>query len=83
MRRGADREDMQGFLAAVDSIVTIEHETDEVERQVTAALMQSPGEPRQVFLLNEVARDLEGAADALMHTAFILRDHVLGEVMTT
>ncbi|MEZ4226106.1 MAG: hypothetical protein R3B13_34490 [Polyangiaceae bacterium] len=38
LRRGAEREDMQAFLAAVDGIVRVEHETDEVERQVTAAL---------------------------------------------
>jgi uncharacterized protein Yka (UPF0111/DUF47 family) len=82
VHRGGAREDVQDFLAAVDRMVTIEHQTDDAEREVTRALVEEGGEARQLFLLAEIARTLEGAADALTRCALTLRDHVLSEVMT-
>ena len=46
-----------------------------------AALIEGGAEHRQLHLLTLVGRRLEKAADSLSRCAFILRDHLLGEVM--
>jgi uncharacterized protein Yka (UPF0111/DUF47 family) len=81
VHRGGAREDMQHFLEAVDRLVTVEHQTDERQRAVTAALVDSPIDCRQLHLLSEIAAHFEAAADALLHASLMLRDHILGEVM--
>jgi uncharacterized protein Yka (UPF0111/DUF47 family) len=81
VHRGGERENMQQFLEAVDRVVTIEHQTDEREREVTAALVGSDIDCRHLHLLSGIAAHLEAAADALLRASLILRDHVLGEVM--
>jgi uncharacterized protein Yka (UPF0111/DUF47 family) len=81
VHRGGERENMQKFLEAVDHLVTIEHQTDEREREVTAALVGSDVDCRHLHLLSGIATHFESAADALLRASLILRDHVLGEVM--
>jgi uncharacterized protein Yka (UPF0111/DUF47 family) len=81
VRRGGERDAVQRFLEAADRVVSVEHQTDERERAVTAALMKTALDPRQLFLLSGIAQHLEAAADALMHASLKLRDHVLGDVM--
>jgi uncharacterized protein Yka (UPF0111/DUF47 family) len=81
VHRGGARENMRQFLEAIDSVVTVEHETDEREREVTVALVSSNLDCRQLHLLSGIASHLESAADALLRAALMLRDHVLGEVM--
>lgn len=80
-RRGGMQEDLRDFLEAVDHIVTIEHETDGAERRVMAELIQHAVDFRQLHLLSELARVLEGAADALARAALGLRDVVLTDLM--
>jgi len=81
VHRGGARENMQQFLAAIDHVVTIEHQTDERERAVTVALVHSDRDWRQLHLISGIAGHLESAADALLRASLMLRDHVLGEVM--
>jgi uncharacterized protein Yka (UPF0111/DUF47 family) len=81
VHRGGEREAMQRFLEAADRLVTVEHQTDERERAVMAALVGSSLECRPFYLLREIARHLEQAADSLLHAGLMLRDHILGEVM--
>lgn len=81
VHRGGERENMQKFLEAVDHLATIEHQTDEREREVTAALVGSDVDCRHLHLLSGIATHFESAADALLRASLILRDHVLGEVM--
>ncbi|OOZ34624.1 hypothetical protein [Solemya velesiana gill symbiont] len=47
---GRNREDIQDFLQAVDQSVTIEHLTDEAEREVTSLLVRSDANMRQFHL---------------------------------
>ena len=80
-REGA-REDMQDFFAAVDRVVAIEHDTDDAERAVTTALFMNEVDARTLHLLARLTRCLEEAADALARSALMLRDYLLGEIMT-
>ena len=81
VHRGGGREPAQIFLEAADRLVTVEHETDARERDVTVALMASPIDGRHLFLVEAITRHLEEAADSLLRAGLTLRDHILGEVM--
>jgi uncharacterized protein Yka (UPF0111/DUF47 family) len=81
VRRGGSREPVQNFLEAVDCVVTVEHQTDLRERDVTVALMAAPIDCRHLYLVGAIARHLEEAADSLLRASLTLRDHILGEAI--
>jgi len=81
IHRGGTRESVQSFLEAVDRLATVEHRTDEKEREVIAALIASDRGHREFYLISGIAHHLESATDSLLRAGFVLRDHVLGEVM--
>jgi uncharacterized protein Yka (UPF0111/DUF47 family) len=87
VRRGGQREDMQDFLEAIHHIIAIEHQTDESHRAIKRALLADGNDAgqdaRTIFVISETARSLESAADDLMHTALLLRDHVLRQVQVS
>ena len=80
VRRGGDRDDMRDFLEAVHRITAVEHESDQAQRSIKAALLAAESDARGLFVVAEVARNLEEAADALMHSGLVLRNHVMGAV---
>ncbi len=80
-RRGVPREDMDDFLQAVHAIRTMEHASDQAEREVKRTLAGDSRPFAEVFGVVEAARNLEEAADGLMHVALLLRDHVMGKVV--
>lgn len=77
LRRGMSREDMQDFLEAVHRVVDFEKMADDTLRQVRQALLAEPIEPRQLYVLDAIATNLERATDVLMHCVHMLRDQVL------
>jgi uncharacterized protein Yka (UPF0111/DUF47 family) len=79
-RRGVPREDIDDFLQAVHAIRTMEHASDQAEREVKRTLARGSQAYAEVFGIVEAARNLEEAADGLMHVALLLRDHVMGKV---
>jgi uncharacterized protein Yka (UPF0111/DUF47 family) len=79
VHRSGEREDMQAFLESTHRIRAIEHAGDGVERQIEASLLDQPCSMRQLYSLMETAGNLEAATDALMHSALMLRDHVLNQ----
>jgi hypothetical protein len=81
LHRGSARELVADFLEAVDRIVTVEHQTDEAHRRAQADVLHYPGDFRQWHLTNGIADKLEEAADALMHSALLLRDYILADVL--
>jgi uncharacterized protein Yka (UPF0111/DUF47 family) len=81
VRRGGAREDMQDFLEATHRVMALEHQADEAHRSVQAALAAGVGDFRLLHVLTEAAKNLEQAADALMHTSLRMRDYVIGHVM--
>ncbi len=81
VHRSAQREDVKDFLEAVDRTIVFEHETDVLEREVKAVLLRTGGNDRSLRLYGDLAACIEESADALSSSAFMLRDHVLGEVL--
>ncbi len=80
-RRGMPREDVDDFLQAVNAVRTMEHASDLAERDVKRALSRESRPLSEVFGVVEAARNLEEAADGLLHVALLLHDHVMSEVV--
>ena len=80
VQRGGAREDLHDFLEAVDRMLTVEHRTDEAEREVTSSLITAGAEHRQLHLLSLLGRRLERSADATCRSALMLRDRVMAQV---
>ena len=83
VRRGGDRDDMRDFLEAVHRIMTVEHDSDQALRGIKAALLAAESDARGMFVVAEIARNLEEASDALMHSGLVLREHVMGAVVAS
>jgi len=81
IQRSGSPEDVHDFLESIHRIVAIEQESDMVEREVRKVLVDFARDYRQAFVIAECAKNLESAADALMHTGMILRDQILGKIM--
>lgn len=79
-RRGVPRGDIGDFLQAVHAIGTLEHASDLAEREVKRSLSLGSQPFSEVFGAVEAARNLEEAADNLMHVALLLRDNVMQKV---
>jgi len=82
IRRSGPREDVQDFLEAIHRIMVVERQSDGAQRAVKTALSRCASDFRRLYAFSECARNLEAAADALMHTGLRLRDHVLSEMVT-
>jgi uncharacterized protein Yka (UPF0111/DUF47 family) len=81
VRRGA-REDMQDFLDATHRVMALERNTDAAQRDVEAALATGAQDFRVLHVVSETTKNLEQAADALLHCSFRMRDFVLGQAIT-
>lgn len=81
VRRGGAREDTTDFLDAIHRIMLVERRSDEAQREVERALAQTAGDFRGLYMTAEAAKNLEQAADALMHCGLKMRDHMMREVL--
>lgn len=81
LRRGGPREDMQDFLEAIHRIMVVERQSDGAQRAVKLALAREAADYRRLYAFSECARNLEAAADALMHAGLRLRDQVLDDMV--
>ena len=81
LRRGGPREDMQDFLEAIHRIMVVERQSDGAQRAVKLALAREAADYRRLYAFSECARNLEAAADALMHAGLRLRDQVLDDAV--
>ena len=82
VRRGGAREDMQDFLDATHRIMALERDTDAAQRDIEAALATDAQDFRVLHVLSEATKNLEQAADALMHCSLRMRDYVLSQAMS-
>ncbi len=83
IHRGSSHDDMKDFLEAVARVSAIEHQADDANRVVVRTIVRETTDARDLYLFTEIARVLEEASDALNRGVFILRDHILEEVMST
>ena len=82
LRRGGPREDMDAFLGAAYQAIALERETDDVQRGVHQALVAEAEESGvALFVVVELTRAFEEAADALMHSAHLMREQALARVV--
>jgi uncharacterized protein Yka (UPF0111/DUF47 family) len=70
------------FLIAVDTLIAFEHESDERERRIKAALIEAARDFRELHVLSQIAGCFEDAADTLARCALMLRDYVLETLNT-
>jgi pyruvate, orthophosphate dikinase len=84
LRRGGLREEMDAFLEAAHEAIALERETDDAQRAVHKALaVQSDESGVALFVTLELTRSFEESADALMHSAYLLREHALARVVVS
>lgn len=82
LRRGGPREEMDAFLGAAHRAIQLERETDDAQRAIHQALVaDSDRSDVGLFVVVEMTRAFEEAADALMHAAHLLRRHTLARVV--
>ncbi|MGE0552162.1 MAG: hypothetical protein AB7R55_01905 [Gemmatimonadales bacterium] len=74
---GAGRQDWADFSEAIDAVLAAEHRGDEALRRVKLAQLSASDDVRQFQVLNDLARSLEKATDALMHVSLALRTQLL------
>ncbi|HTR16106.1 MAG TPA: DUF47 family protein [Acetobacteraceae bacterium] len=75
------REDTEDFLSAVDRILALEHQADDVQRALTVTALRHARDFRQLHLYTTIGNSLEEAADSLKRAALGARDHVMGSVL--
>ena len=83
VRRGGVREDMQDFLDAVHHVMAVERASDAAQREFEASITRDAADFRSLYLLGETTKNLEEAADALLHCSLRVRDFVLGQVQAS
>ncbi len=73
----ARRIDVNQVLDAVDTVVGLEHEMDDAERNVIGWLVGEEAVGGKVFVLtSRIAAQIEDAVDALTHAALLLRERM-------
>ena len=73
----ARRIDVNQVLDAVDTVVGLEHEMDDAERNVSGWLVGEEAVSGKVFVLtSRIAAQIEDAVDALTHAALLLRERM-------
>ncbi|HYB90964.1 MAG TPA: DUF47 family protein [Candidatus Binataceae bacterium] len=79
--RAAGDAETEDFLKAIDRVAALEHQADDAERALAATTVQHATDFRELHLFTAIGGKLEAAADALKHATFILREHVLEEML--
>ncbi|MGB9168832.1 MAG: hypothetical protein WCB31_07895 [Nitrososphaeraceae archaeon] len=73
----SSHEEIDDFLQTIDKIITIEHQADDVIRQVKAAIMSDSNNFKQLHVLSEISKNIEEVTDSLMKSVVILRDYIM------
>ena len=82
LRRGGPRAEIDAFLEAAHRAIALERDTDTAQREVHRALAaDAESYDASLFVTVELTRSFEEAADALMHSAHLLRSHALARVV--
>ncbi len=77
---GVGDDELQDFLLAVDQVVTFEHEADAADRTARGHLVSECPDFRSLHVADLISCAMESATDGLSHAAFVIRDHILGQI---
>jgi uncharacterized protein Yka (UPF0111/DUF47 family) len=80
--KASTREQIDDFLQTIDKIITIEHQADDVNRSVKAAILNGSNNFKQLHILDEISKNIEEVTDSMMKSAVLIRDYVM-EVLAT
>lgn len=75
--RSDTQADMDDFLNAVDRMVDLEHQADDLFRSAREKVVVTADNFRELFLLMELANMIESATNSLNHGAQILRTSIM------
>jgi len=75
------RDDIDDFLTALERLVEIEHEADELTRAIRKSMVTALKEPRSLYLTDRLAQALENATDCHAHSGQALRAYLMEEVL--
>ena len=75
---GSSPEDLEDFLVAIARVATLEHEADRANRAGRAALVRGAPDFRNLHVGDRIFQATEDATDALLRSALLLRDYLLG-----
>lgn len=75
-------DELEDFLVAVDRVATLEHEADEAERTARAMLVTETPDFRSLHVADQISCAMEDATDALLRSALLLRDYILGPMIS-
>ena len=79
---GADPEDLEDFIVAVDRVASLEHDADDAVMSGKAARSGTAPDFRCLYIADNLVRVAEAATDVLLRSALGLRDHVLGPLLS-
>lgn len=74
------RIDVDDALAALADLFALEHDADDEERAIIAAVLVAGASPERIFAVVECARRVERATDLFARAGHLLRGHVLGDL---
>jgi uncharacterized protein Yka (UPF0111/DUF47 family) len=75
------RDDLDEFLAALETLISIEHAADALLRDMRRWLILETLDQRQTMLARELSQALETATDAQAHAGQMLRTYLMDEVI--
>jgi uncharacterized protein Yka (UPF0111/DUF47 family) len=75
--KASTREQIDDFLQTIDKIITIEHQADDVNRSVKAAILNDSNNFKQLHILDEISNNIEEVTDSMMKSAVLIRDYVM------
>jgi uncharacterized protein Yka (UPF0111/DUF47 family) len=75
------RDDLDDFLQALERLIAIEHQADDLIRVLRRYLVSSAVEHRAIYLLHQLSLALETATDAYTHAGQALRAYLMEEVI--
>lgn len=81
VEKASTREQIDDFIQTIDKIITIEHQADDVNRIVRAAILKDSNNFKQLHILAEISNNIENVTDSIMKSAVLIRDYVM-QVLT-
>jgi uncharacterized protein Yka (UPF0111/DUF47 family) len=77
VHKGYSREEMQDFIRAIDGVINMEREADEVLRTTERVILAETTDYKELLVFFEIARIIEDSTNSLMKAAFVLRNNIL------